>query len=190
MGPQRVRHDRTLSTKKAKKVWYLNSDTARLFFLLLLLKTTYNHWKLFVIKNADHHHDKLVNANTAKWISALVTLYCNYLLCSFTAEWMSKGIQFCLYHCLMHYIGKAKAPHSSTLAWKIPWTEDPGRLQSVGSQRARHDWATSLSLFTLMHWRSKWQPTPVFLPGESQGQGSLVGCCLWGHTELDTTEVT
>ena len=49
---------------------------------------------------------------------------------------------------------------------------------------------SSLSLFTFMHWRRKWQPTPVFLPGESQGWGSLVGCCLWGHTELDTTEVT
>ena len=45
-------------------------------------------------------------------------------------------------------------------------------------------------LFTFMHWRRKWQPTPVFLPGESQGQGSLVGCHLWGCTELDTTEVT
>ena len=44
--------------------------------------------------------------------------------------------------------------------------------------------------FTFMHWRRKWQPTPVFLPGESQGQGSLVGCHLWGRTELDTTEVT
>ena len=41
-----------------------------------------------------------------------------------------------------------------------------------------------------MHWRRKWQPTPVFLPGESQGWGSLVGCHLWGRTELDTTEVT
>ena len=41
-----------------------------------------------------------------------------------------------------------------------------------------------------MHWRRKWQPTPVFLPGESQGRGSLVGCCLWGHTESDTTEAT
>ena len=41
-----------------------------------------------------------------------------------------------------------------------------------------------------MHWRRKWQPTPVFLPGESQGQGSLVGCHLWGHTESDTTEAT
>ena len=44
--------------------------------------------------------------------------------------------------------------------------------------------------FTFMHWRRKWQPTPVFLPGESQGWGSLVGCRLWGHTESDTTEVT
>ena len=39
-----------------------------------------------------------------------------------------------------------------------------------------------------MHWRRKWQPTPVFLPGESQGRGCLVGCHLWGHTESDTTE--
>ena len=85
---------------------------------------------------------------------------------------------------------KAMAPHSSTLAWKIPWTEEPGRLQSMGSQRVRHDWETSLSLFTFMHWRRKWQPTPVFLPGESQGRGSLVGCRLWGCTQSDTTEVT
>ena len=76
---------------------------------------------------------------------------------------------------------KAMAPHSSTLAWKIPWTEEPGRLQSMGSLRVGHDWATSLSLFTFMHWRRKWQPTPVFLPGESQGRGSLVGCRLWGR---------
>ena len=73
-------------------------------------------------------------------------------------------------------------PHSSTLAWKIPWTEEPGGLQSMGSLRVKHDWATSLSLFTFMHWRRKWQPTPVFLPGESQGRGSLVGCRLWGRT--------
>ena len=64
------------------------------------------------------------------------------------------------------------APHSSTLAWKIPWTEEPGGLQSMALRRVRHDWATSLSLFTFMHWRRKWQRTPVFLPGESQGQRS------------------
>ena len=120
------------------------------------------------------------------------------------------------------------ALHSSTLAWKIPWMEEPGRLQSMGSlelhttewlhfhfslsytgegngnplqcsclenprdgeawwtalygsHRVGHDWsdlaaaaaATSLSLLTFMHWRRKWQPTPAFLPGESQGRGSL-----------------
>ena len=59
---------------------------------------------------------------------------------------------------------------------KIPWMEEPGRLQSMGSRRLGHDWATPLSLFTFMHWRRKWQPTPVFLPGEPQGQASLVDC--------------
>ena len=82
------------------------------------------------------------------------------------------------------------ATHSSTLAWKIPWTEEPGGLQSTGSLRVGHNWATSLSLFTFLHWRRKWQPTPVFLLGESRGWGSLVGCHLWGCTESDTTEAT
>ena len=68
---------------------------------------------------------------------------------------------------------------SGTLARKIPWREEPGRLQSMGLQRVGHDWATSVSLFTFMHWRRKWQPTPVFLAGESQGRGNLVGCHLW-----------
>ena len=44
--------------------------------------------------------------------------------------------------------------------------------------------------FTFTHWSRKWQPAPAFLPGESQGRGSLVGCHLWGHTESDTTEAT
>ena len=82
------------------------------------------------------------------------------------------------------------APHSSTLAWKIPWMEEPGRLQSMGLQRVGHDWATSLSLFTCMHWRRKWKPTPVFLPGESQGRGSLGGCRLWGRTESDKKQLS
>ena len=76
------------------------------------------------------------------------------------------------------------AIHSNTLAWKIPWTEESGRLQSMGLRRV------GLSLFAFMHWRRKWHPTPVFLPGESQGWRSLVGCHLWGCTESDTTEAT
>ena len=85
---------------------------------------------------------------------------------------------------------EAMAPRCSTLAWKIPWMDEPGGLQSMRSLRVRYDWANSLSLFTFMYWRRKWQPAPVFLPGESQGWGSLVGCHLWGHTESDVTEVT
>ena len=74
------------------------------------------------------------------------------------------------------YVEKAMAPHSSTLAWKIPWMEEPGRLQSMGSLGVGHDWATSLSLFTFMHWRRKWQATPVFLlawriPGRGEPGG-------------------
>ena len=92
-----------------------------------------------------------------------------------------------------HQAEKAMAPHSSTLAWKIPWVEEPGGLQSTGSWRVGHDWVTSLSLFTFIHWRRKWQPTPVFLPGESQGQRSLAGYSPWGcrvgHNWSDSTQV-
>ena len=105
-----------------------------------------------------------------------IFIACSYLILLFEPLWT--------------YLEKAMAPHSSTLAWKIPWTEEPGRLQSVGLQRVRHNWVTSLSLFTFTYWRRKWQPTPVFLPGESQGRGSLVGRCLRDRTELDTTEAT
>ena len=73
---------------------------------------------------------------------------------------------------------------------EIPWTEEPDRLQPLGSRRVGLDWATSLSLFTFMHWRRKWQPTSAFLPGESQGQRGLVSCRLWVHTESDMTEVS
>ena len=112
---------------------------------------------------------------------------------SFSLVLVSKGyslVVVCSLIVVNYSIGseKAMAPHSSTLAWKLPWTEEPGRLQSMGSLRVRHDWATSLSLFTFKHWRRKWQPTPAFLPGESQGRRSLVGCCLQGRTESDTTE--
>ena len=77
-----------------------------------------------------------------------------------------------------------------------PWhyyyltVEEPGGPQSMGSLRVGQDSATSLSLFTFLHWRRQWQPAPVFLPGESQGRGSLVGCRLWGRTESDTSEAT
>ena len=102
-------------------------------------------------------------------------------------------VMYTYIHICIHiytYIGEGNSTPLQYSCLKNPWMEKPGRLQPMGLLRIGHDWATSLSLFTFMHWRKKWQPTPVFLPGESQEWGSLVGCCLWGHTELDTTEAT
>ena len=89
-------------------------------------------------------------------------------------HWQAGSLPLALFNKLLLADGMEKviAPHSSTLAWKIPWTEEPGRLQSMGLWRVRHDWVTSFSLFTFTHWRRKWQPTPVFLPGESQDRGA------------------
>ena len=77
------------------------------------------------------------------------------------------------------------ATHCSILAWRIPWMEEPG-----GNSPWDRTESDTTGDFPFMHWRRKWQPTPVLLPGESQGRGSLVGCCLWGRTESDTTEAT
>ena len=130
-----------------------------------------NQIKLLLEKGKWKNQTAIVRQNARKW----------WLKCSgvFVAQFGTDTVVS---------MEKAMAPHSSTLAWKIPWMEEPGGLQSMGSRGVGHDWATSLSRFTFIHWRRKWQPTPVFLPGESQGWGSLVGCCLWGRTESDTTE--
>ena len=71
------------------------------------------------------------------------------------------------------WLEKAMATHSSSLAWKIPWTEEPGRLQSMGSWRVGHDWVTSLSLFTFMHWRRKWHSSVLAwrIPGMGEPGG-------------------
>ena len=109
---------------------------------------------------------------------------------------------------------KEMASHSSILAWKIPWMEEPSRLQSMGSQKVGHNWTTSLhysfagaSLVALMvknlptmwetwldswvkkiPWRKKWLPPPIFLPGEFHGQRSLAGYSPWGCKESDRSE--
>ena len=77
---------------------------------------------------------------------------------------------------------KAMAPHSSTLAWKISWTEEPSGLQSMASLRVGYDWATFLSLFTFLYWRRTGQPTSVFLPGESQ-DGRAWWAAIYGVTQ-------
>ena len=111
---------------------------------------------------------------------------------------------------------KGKATLSSILAWRNPWTEKPGSLQSIGLQRVEHDWRdlTHAHIFfiSLLRWRSgkefayqcRWgefkpwvtkipwrrarQPTPVFWPGKLHGQKSLVGYSPWGCKESDTTD--
>ena len=105
------------------------------------------------------------------------------------------------------------ATHSTILPWEIPWTEEPGRLQSMGLQRVRHELVTkhSTAISSLgfpggsvvknppasagsldpwagkIPWRRKWQPTPVFLPGKFHGQRSLVGYSPRGCKKLDMT---
>ena len=123
-------------------------------------------------------------------LSLLFPLFYSYyfMVCMGLPWWLSGKESTC--QCRRQGLEKKMATHSSILAWKIPWTEEPGSLQSMGSLRVGHDWVTSVSHFTFLHWSRKWRPTPVFLPGESQGWGSLVSCRLWGSTELDKTEAT
>ena len=82
------------------------------------------------------------------------------------------------------------APHSSTLAWKISWTEEPGGAAVHGITTSQTQLSDFTFTFHFQHWRKKWHPTRVLLPGESQGPGSLVAWHLWGRTESDTTEAT
>ena len=88
------------------------------------------------------------------WICCSVTQLCP-TLCD-PMDYSMPG--FPVFHHLLELALKAMAPHSSTLAWKIPWTEEPGRLQSMGLLRVRHDWATSLPLFTFMHGEGSGNP--------------------------------
>ena len=79
------------------------------------------------------------------------------------------------------------APHSSTLAWKIPWTEEPGGLQSMGLLRVGHDFTFTFHFHAL---EKEMAPHSSVLAWRIQGRESLVGCCLWGRTESDTPEAT
>ena len=79
------------------------------------------------------------------------------------------------------------APHSSTLAWKIPWMEEPGRLQSMGSLRVGHDFTSTFHFHAL---EKEMATHSSVLAWRIPGTGELLGCRLWGHTESDTTEAT
>ena len=148
-----------------------------LTFVLILALSDFSTHSMNVLYN---------NSNSMGFPESDCVFYC------FGASFPYVCMYFVFLYIYVYVMEKAIAPYSSPLAWRIPWMEEPGRLQSMGSLRVRHDWTTSLSLslFTFMHWRRNWQPTPVILTGESQGRGSLVGCRLWRRTESDTTEAT
>ena len=146
-----------------------------IFFLLWIVTSGVIYWK-----DAFSSHC----LNQVSTLYALLCFWASHSLSWICSSASARVLQRFESYCSV--VGeKAMAPHSSTRAWKIPWTEEPGGLQSMGSLEVRHDWATSLSLFTFMHWRRKWQPTPVFLPGESQGRGSL-WAAVYGVTQSRT----
>ena len=178
----------SLQSKRLSRVFSNTTSYSQIWLLILAVV-----WSLCWGYQSEHLHLPVAWASLQNGVPELhnpreraVRWKLYFFLCSS----LRSHITPLLITCYSLRSEKAMAPHSSTLAWKIPWTEEPGGLQSMRSLRVGHDWATSLSLFTFMHWRRKWQPTPVFLPGESQGRGSLVGCHLWGLTQSDTTEVT
>ena len=92
------------------------------------------------------------------WGISVFSIYFVFYLSSKDRVLPLQGCIDILNHLLARDTEKATAPHSSSLAWNIPWTEEPGGLQSMGSQRVGHDWATSLSLFTFMHWEGHDNP--------------------------------
>ena len=87
------------------------------------------------------------------------------------------------------FIFKVMAPYASTLAWKIPWTKEPGRLQSMRSlsQTRLRDFTSTFHFHAL---EKEMATHSSVLVWRIPGWGSLVGGCLWGCTESDTTEVT
>ena len=115
---------------------------------------------------------------------------CFPLLCSLFLKLVTKGWFFSVWRLLGKFLGEGNGTPLQHSCLENPMNGGACLAAVHGVGRVRHDRATSLSLFTFMHWRRQWQPTPVFLPAESQGWGSLVGCCLWGCTESDATEVT
>ena len=124
--------------------------------------------------------DSKLEKNTVGVLELLSKSWRNHLVVD-TEKWPSSANK----HLYTLACGEGNGSPLRYFSWKIPWMEEPGRLQSMGSLRVGHDWATSLSLFSFMHWRRKWQPTPVFLPGESQGRGSLVAA-VYGVTQSRT----
>ena len=134
-----------------------------LFFILLM-------WYIILIDFHMLNHLCIVGMNpTLSWcIISSICCWIPILLRMFALMFIRAiGLKFAFIVGSLSREGNGNPLQYSCL--ENPWTEEPGRLRPMGLWTVRHDWATSLSLFTFMHWRRKWQPTPVFLPGESPG---------------------
>ena len=132
-------------------------------------------WK--TIHALDHYLPGHFIKMPGSWIFMAIIFYLLVFMCFIKASAVlanvcSTGLINMISHFSWSVTGRCGKGNGTPLQYsclKIPWIEEPGRLQSMGSLRARHDWATSLWCFMFMYWRRKWQPTPVFLPTESQG---------------------
>ena len=166
---------------KALAIVYMDGhpvNILNIFMITPLMSSFYTSWNVLTIRSWDLWFEKgICISSTDKGLPTKVTPKIADIL---HPAWNIS--------CHVKMVGEGNGTPLQYSCLENKWTEEPGRLQSMGSPRVGHHWETSL--FTFLHWRRKWQPTPVFLPGESQGWGSLVGCHLWGRTESDTTEVT
>ena len=113
------------------------------------------------------------------WQTSMLYSYPVLLICVNETVYLFGNLPFFKIN-VHHFVAGDDSPGANVVSMHVVG-EGPGAILWV----LRH----FLSLISRIHWRRKWQPTPVFLPGESQGWGSLVGCRLWGHTESDTTGV-
>ena len=155
------------------------------------------HWSLFQRVSCSHQVAKVLEFQA--WVlpksiqscfilrlTGLISLLSSGLSRVFSSTTVWKYQYFCTLPSLLE---KAMAPHSSTSAWKIPWTEEPGRLQSMGSLES--DTTERLHFQFSLHALEKEMAThSSVLAWRIPGTGSLVGCRLWGRTESDTTEAT
>ena len=95
-----------------------------------------------------------------------------------------------IWQCLEVFLGEGNGTPLPYSCLENPMGGGAWQAAVHGVTKSRTRLSDFTFTFTFMHWRRKWQPTPIFLPGEPQGWGSLVGCHLWGRTESDTTEAT
>ena len=173
---------------------YKNSKVnfAQLLLVAQLWPTLYDPPNFSGLPSSSVHG--ILQAKMLEWLTILQGIFPN--------QESNPGLPF--WQILYYLLEKEMVTHSSTLAWKIPWMEEPGRLQSVGLQRVGYDWATSsspyLTIFTILYQGSPCNvityltpgkgmaTTPVSLSRKSHAQKSLAGSSPWGRKESDMTE--